>query len=319
MYIYTSRNGEKQGPYTVYRITEMIDTGDLSLDDPAWHEGLDGWMPIKDIAVIASVLDSLKKKEPRGDEKTEDKTNVTVFPYWDHLDPDKKDSADPDEKKSGDERLRASPFRFQSPLPLPSSNPEENQASPPPLTVEVHPLLRFWARFFDYLLLNLFVWFVFEPPQIPAVPDDFNNLVDYLGRLNELIPQQEQLRIATIQGASLFAWNFIEALLLSSFGTTPGKMLFNIKVMRKKGGRLDYMGALNRSMVVWIFGIGIGIAFLQILAMAAGLFYLLSKGETLWDRLLGNRIHHQPLSPPRIILAIAAYLVLLSLQGLYFS
>jgi uncharacterized RDD family membrane protein YckC len=319
MYIYTSRKGEKQGPFTIYRITEMIDAGDLSLDDPAWHEGLDGWRPIKDIQLIASALDSLKKREPRLDGRTEDKTNVAVFPYWKHLESEKKNIPDSSEEKTEDERLPASPFRFKPPLPLPSTDPDDNKESNSPRMVSVHPFLRFWARFFDYLLLNLFVWFVFEPPQIPIAPGDMDNLIDFLRHLNELIPQEEQIRIATIQGASLFAWNFIEALLLSSFGTTPGKLLFNIKVHRKDGGRLNYMEAMNRSMIVWILGIGIGLAFFQILAMTIALFYLLRKGETLWDRLLGNQVHHRPLGPQKIILAVAAYLVLLSLQGLFLS
>jgi uncharacterized RDD family membrane protein YckC len=317
MYIYTSRKGEKQGPFTIYRITEMIDAGDLSLDDPAWHEGLDGWRPIKDIQLIASALDSLKKKQPRHNERTEDKTNAIVFPYWDYLELDRKNPAESGEKENEDEHLPTSPFRFKAPLPLPSSDPDDNQVSTLPRIANVHPFLRFWARFFDYLLLNLFVWFVFEPPQIPMAPSDFTNLLEFLRNLNDLIPQEEQVRIAMIQGGSLFAWNFIEALLISSFGTTPGKLLFDIKVTQKKGGRLNYMEAMNRSMFIWILGVGIGIAFLQIIAMAIALFYLLSRGETLWDRLLNTQVHHRPLGPGRIILAIAAYLVLLSLQSLF--
>lgn len=313
MYIYTSRKGEKQGPFTIYRITEMIDAGDLSLDDPAWHEGLEGWRPIKDIPLIASALDSLKKRKPRLNERTEDKTNVTVFPYWDYLELDRNNSTESGEKKNEDEHLQASPFRFKAPLPLPSSDPD---ATLPP-NANVHPFLRFWARFFDFLMLNLFVWFVFEPPQIPMVPGDIAGLLDFLRHLNELIPQEEQIRITMIQGGSIFAWNFIEALLISSFGTTPGKWLFGIKVTQKKGGRLNYMEALNRSMFVWILGIGIGIAFLQIVAMAIALLYLLSKGETFWDRLLNTQVDHRPLGLGRIILAIAAYLVLLSLQSLF--
>lgn len=319
MYIYTSRKGEKQGPFTIYRITEMIEAGDLSLDDSAWHEGLDGWRPIKDIQLIASALDSLNKREPRLDGLTEDKTNVAVFPYWKHLESEKGSTPGSSEDKTEDERLPASPFRFKPTLPLPSSDPDDNKATTPPRAVSVHPFLRFWARFFDYLLLNLFMWFVFEPPQIPMAPSDMGNLLDFLRHLNELIPQEERFRIAMIQGGSLFAWNFIEALLISSFGTTPGKMLFNIKVQRKKGGKLNYMEAMNRSMFVWILGIGIGIAFFQIIAMVIALFYLLRKGETLWDRLLSNQVQHRPLGPQKIILAVSAYLVLLSLQGLFLS
>lgn len=319
MYIYTSRKGEKQGPFTICRITEMIDAGDLSLDDPAWHEGLDEWLPIKEISVITSTLESLNKKGGRLDENAEDDTNVDVFPYWEHLEANKHQTDGSEEDGNEDVRLPASPFRFKPSLPLPSSDPDNNKVSTPARAPTVHPFLRFWARFFDYLLLNLFVWFIFTPPQIPPLPDGIDNLFEFLRSLNELIPQEEQVRITMIQGGSLFAWNFIETLLISSFGTTPGKMLFNIRVTRKSGSRLHYMEAMTRSMIVWILGIGIGITFCQIVAMTIALFYLLNKGETLWDQLLKIQVHHRPLGPQKIILAVGAYLVLLSLQGYLFS
>ncbi len=62
MQIYTSRKGEKQGPFTVYRIKEMIDADELSVDDLGWHEGLDQWCALKEIPVITSTLRSLEKK-----------------------------------------------------------------------------------------------------------------------------------------------------------------------------------------------------------------------------------------------------------------
>ncbi len=122
-----------------------------------------------------------------------------------------------------------------------------------------------------------------------------------------------------IQSGALFAWNFIEALLISSYGTTPGKMLFNIRVTRKSGGLLTYSEAMGRSILVWFIGVGLGISFLQIITMTFSLFYLLSRGESLWDRTLKSQVSHKPLGTQRIVLAIGAYLLLFSLQSLIAS
>jgi len=287
MQIYTTRNGNKQGPFTIYRITEMIDGGDLSLDDLCWHEGLDQWRPIKDIPIVISTLESLGKKRP----ETEDQSGT-------------------DQNNERDARTS---------LPLPSSIPVEKNASALANTKNVHPFLRFWARFFDYMLLNMLVWFVFDHPQIPPIPNDVDNLLEFFRKLDEMIPHEEQIRIVMIQSGALFVWNFVEALLISSFGTTPGKMLFNIRVFRKNGTRLSYSEAMGRSAFVWLLGIGLGIALLQFLAMTFSLFYLLNRGETLWDRTLKTQVQHRPLGPQGIILAVGAFLVLLSLQSISFS
>ena len=287
MYIYTTKDGEKLGPFTIYRIKEMIDTGELSPDDLGWHEGLDKWCAVKDIPAVTSTLKSLEKRNPQ----TEGQPDVT---------------------ETGERDVRTS-------LPLPSSVPSEKPATNLTNSKDVKPLLRFWARFFDYLLLNVLVWFVFEHPQIPPIPSETENLFEFLRKLDDSIPREEQIRIALIQGGALFVWNFVEALLISSFGTTPGKMLFNIRVTRKNGTRLRYSEAMGRSVIIWILGIGLGLLFLQILAMAFSLFYLLSKGETLWDRTLKTQVLHRPLSPQGILLAVGAYLVLLSLQTLSLS
>ena len=306
MYIYTSRNGEKRGPFTIYRVKEMLDVGELSQDDLGWHEGLDKWCPVKDIPIIASTLESLEKKGHKPDGKTEDKTHVTVFPYWEHQ--------ESKENEIDDYHLQESPFQPNSALPLPSSKPDDNEVPTPESKKNVHPFLRFWARSFDYLLLNMMVWFVFDPPQISLAANEVQNLSEFFRRLDELIPREERIRFFQIQGGAFFVWNFIEALLISSFGTTPGKMLFNFRVLRKNGTQLNYLEALGRSIIIWIFGIGMGLPVLQIVAMILALFFLLKKGEALWDRTLQAKVHHKPLGPQQVFLAAGAYLVLLSLQ-----
>jgi uncharacterized RDD family membrane protein YckC len=46
------RNGEKTGPLPDYEIRSKIETGDLKPEDPVWSEGMDGWMPLKSVALF---------------------------------------------------------------------------------------------------------------------------------------------------------------------------------------------------------------------------------------------------------------------------
>ncbi|MCF6313954.1 MAG: RDD family protein [Verrucomicrobiales bacterium] len=275
MQIHVTKNGKKQGPYTIYRIKEMVDAGDLQLDTLAWHEGLPQWCALQDIPVVASTLKSLERKQaPADGDATEE------------IDPD-------------------------SSLPLPSSvirikrkNTQNSQA-----VKNVHPILRFWARMFDLLILNLIVGFVFGNP---PVPEEGENLFEFYRQ----IPMEEQFQLLLIWGGSFFVWNFVEALLISSFATTPGKMLFNLKVIRKDGKLLSYSQAIGRALLIWTIGVGFGILFLQIIGMVIALFYLLNKGETLWDKSLQTQVIHQALGPRKVIFAVGAFLILLSLQTL---
>jgi len=56
-----------------------------------------------------------------------------------------------------------------------------------------------------------------------------------------------------------FVWLFLEALLLSTWGTTPGKWLFKTWVADAMGNRLSFMDALSRSFSVWFMGLGFGL------------------------------------------------------------
>lgn len=278
MQVHITKDGQKQGPYTIYTIIEMIDADKLSPDDLGWHEGLDHWCALKDIPTVASTLKSLEKKSPR--------TNA-----------------------ASDEQAAKEEIDPRTSLPLPSSSPApQNSANLLPAK-NVHPLLRFWARLFDLLILNLVVSFIFDSP---PVPEEGDNLLEFYS----MIPKEEQFQLLLIWGGSFFVWNFVEALLISSFASTPGKMLFNIRVTQKNGKLLSYSQAIGRSLLIWFIGVGFGIFFLQIIAMAFSLFYLLNKGETLWDKTLQTQVHHRPLGIQKIIFAIGAYLVLFSLQSL---
>src|SRR5215470_14679409 len=78
---------------------------------------------------------------------------------------------------------------------------------------QVRPWVRYWARTIDGVLIG----------SVLAVPFDF------------FFPEEAQSRVAVqlTQFAALALWIPIEALLLTTFGSTPGKALLRVRVSDK--------------------------------------------------------------------------------------
>jgi len=51
-HIYISRDGVQQGPYTLPELRERVRNMLLSIDDPAWYEGLEEWITVKEVPGI---------------------------------------------------------------------------------------------------------------------------------------------------------------------------------------------------------------------------------------------------------------------------
>jgi len=49
MDIFVHRDGEQQGPFTLEQVNAMLGNGMMAPTDFAWHEGLNGWVPLGDI------------------------------------------------------------------------------------------------------------------------------------------------------------------------------------------------------------------------------------------------------------------------------
>lgn len=95
----------------------------------------------------------------------------------------------------------------------------------------------------------------------------------------------------------LFAWSFVEAAMLSSSGTTPGKALFHIKVLNRDGTKMSYGAALKRSLEVWVKGMAIGVSQLSMFAQGYAYNRLVTTGATSWDTGKEHIVVHRDLSP----------------------
>lgn len=132
-----------------------------------------------------------------------------------------------------------------------------------PVELESHPVRRFFARLFDRLLITTIIEFIFV---VVLRIRPFSNIL-----------------VTLVQYLAIFIAVPIEAGMLSSWGTTPGKWLMGIRTEDVNGGKMDFLSALNRSFAVLKDGCGFYIPFWSIYRMYKS-YNTASVGvENTWD------------------------------------
>ena len=64
--LYVTSNNVDHGPLSLKETTERVQSGDFKGDDLAWHQGVSGWMPLKDLPEWDAMQapPPLEKKDP---------------------------------------------------------------------------------------------------------------------------------------------------------------------------------------------------------------------------------------------------------------
>ena len=132
-----------------------------------------------------------------------------------------------------------------------------------------HPWLRYLARHTDTILFAVFLALFFGDSGL------FSGSEEFWGSL-----------------VIMFLWIFVEAVFLAMIGTTPGKWLFNISVVNNNGSKLTFSSALNRSFMVWIKGLGLGIPLVSLFTMYSSYSELQKNGITSWDKDDNHIVRH---------------------------
>lgn len=165
------------------------------------------------------------------------------------------------------------------------------------------PWFRFWARMLDYMWFGGLIWML----------------------LSLLLPpeQLEWIMQKLLAGAPLNSMVFLlyvplEAWLLSWRGTTPGRALMRIQVVRDDGSLLTFEQALWRSFQVFIKGVALLLPIAHLFAMAWWRVRLMQKGTTPWDESSKSVVVHGELEKWRygvlaVIVAIMALGMVLSM------
>lgn len=109
-------------------------------------------------------------------------------------------------------------------------------------------------------------------------------------------------------------WVPIEAYLIARFGTTPGKWLAGLRVVRPGGGVSDFANSLRRSLQVYFLGIGMGWGVVSLICMCISLVTVRAAGRAVWDRDGYHVVEGLRWTKRRGLVLILAYFLVSQLQ-----
>ncbi|MGD9976074.1 MAG: RDD family protein [Desulfatirhabdiaceae bacterium] len=172
-----------------------------------------------------------------------------------------------------------------SPKPKPEDShaPSRDAASKKPVVRISRRMDRILARTVDSVIFALILVYVKFPLLFQSLPGGWAML----------------LFIASL------LWVFIEANLLSLFGTTPGKWLFGIHVVTRKGKKPPLLEAFKRSFHVWWRGMGAGCIIVMPVTLIESVLRLLKNRLIPWDRNGRILVIHRTRKTARRFLAMA--------------
>lgn len=157
---------------------------------------------------------------------------------------------------------------------------------------KVRPWIRYWARYLDIMLFSLLAGTI----------------------LAFVSPTTLNISAFVLGFGVLFLWIFVESIMLSTIGTTPGKLLFNISLKHISSQKISFLMALNRSFYVWMVGLGLGIPIITVFTLIIEYKRLRRERITTWDRAGNFVVTHGIIGAKR---SIAAILLIAGFFGLF--
>jgi hypothetical protein len=148
------------------------------------------------------------------------------------------------------------------------------------------PWIRYWAKIVDVYVAAIVFGFL-------------------LGLIFPELLRQNDLVLGVL---FLFCWTVSEPLVLSSFGSTPGRALLNFKVVGKDDRKIPLGKLYERSFRVWFAGMGLGIPIVTLITHIMSYNDLEKHKQSAWDRDLGTQVLHGRVSPWRVIVLVVLLL-----------
>ncbi|MDD5359181.1 MAG: RDD family protein [Sulfurovaceae bacterium] len=102
----------------------------------------------------------------------------------------------------------------------------------------------------------------------------------------------------------IIVYLFIEAKIISKYGTTPFKKLLGISIVDINGEKLDYKTSLIRNLTLWLKGLGLTIPFISLIALIMSYNGYVEQGTTPWDKDNGVVVQYEPISTIRFAIGI---------------
>lgn len=160
------------------------------------------------------------------------------------------------------------------------------------------PWVRYFARMIDLYIGAILIVSIWSS----LAPTSYNKVFGDLGNY---------LSIAIVY----IVWLVIESIFVSKLGTTPGKWIFDSKVVSIDGGTLSFSTSLKRSFSVFLNGMGLLIPLVNIFMLVASYNKLknsIHMSFTTWDIQCRSVVITDKLKPAKIIVSILIFLSIMT-------
>jgi len=174
------------------------------------------------------------------------------------------------------------------------------------ITSHPRPWVRFWARLLDMTFYSMMLAFIF-----PRIADFSMFLLQHVSYQW----QEYVTRLAEWILINLVAYIFFEGILLSTLGTTLGKMLFKVSLQDAQGKKLSFIAALKRTFLVYFRGLALLLPLISIITLIYSYISLKSSGTTSWDKECHTVVSHQKIGALHIIAAIILFCMISDLKN----
>ncbi len=278
MQIYLVRNGRREGPFTLYQVHEMVESGEIDGNTLGWMPGEGAWKPARELPPVLSLIQSVEKEKLDAELARTNRPNVPPVPPAPSVPPHRL----PSHAFSRFGARMIDVMLFQILLSFFWALPEPPESMPDPQ---------------DYANLREF----------------FVALWDSAKAGNDPEQMAYAWKLLRFQLGSVFGWHLLEPCFLAFATTTPGKAVFRIRVLGPGDQRPEFFRALYRSLLVFVFGMGFGFEPLRWIANFFSYLRLQGTGLSFWDEQARTRVDQQPLGPGRalFILGVLGAIILL--------
>jgi len=297
MQIFLARNNVQAGPYDLDQLNIMLASGEVTLDDLVWHDGLDQWQRVGN---LTGNQHTYRPTVVPNTSITNDSivNNVTVFPEDSDTNPNGKSNQDG--KKLSIDKLYGKPERPKPDAKNSKADMTSNRHQTPHNNVTLNkssaakptsgkdkvvgnmilaPIMsRILATALDWLLLIMaFLPLMLAIKSLGDLPTNFQSIdaaVQYSVTLSESIPQATQLT----SNAMVFGLIALQLLFIILRGQSLGKLITGIRVVDQSTHRLPSFLKLVvvRTFLLVLIYVPLSTTFLAPILLAIN-YYMASK------------------------------------------
>lgn len=283
---YYFMGGKSCGPCTKSQLVGLVISQKIERTTPVWtpSDELD-WAPLES---VISLKDELPPPLPNGGKIPDVVSTTLALPTF----------SDRDEKVGPN--IHSSRVVDPKISKLVVEHSEQSKDFP-------HPWRRYLARILDTSVHGTIVFFVFTTCLYFVVPRAGAQFANFIG--NQKSAALEFFLVVLLAPA-------LNALFIGYTGGSLGKWIFGVKVVRSDGRSPGYLLALKRELLVWVYGMGLGVPLINLVTFAHQYSRLKKDNEMSWDRTLNLKVVYRRDGALNVLLIVVGLLLLVMLRAM---